>query len=637
MPAHWKFNTVRPGDRTRESQVEKFFSSQDERATPLIREGIQNSLDADPDDRLIRVRLTLGRLDANRSNELWNRYAHDLIPHLNSMGEKLPERPESGEAMRFLVFEDFETCGLCGDPGQWEFKEGVKNGFFEFFRAEGVSTKEGNSRGRHGVGKFVFMSASRVRTIFGITRRDDGRELLMGTTVLRHHWVDHQHYMPDGWYGGPDHYQDLNVLPLENTADINQFKEDFRLSRSKETGLSIVVPWLAGSVDRDSLIRAAIEGYLFPLMERGLVVEVVDEQGVLERIDHASVRAVVDAQGPDFAKKTTPRLDLAAAAITAPTPIRLLPPDENGSPKWGEPCFPDEAVQAIRHKLAAGELIALHCPTRVTLKNDRQTSPCHFTIFLQRDQNSHDYDVQFLRQGILVSDVKARRIPGIRGLVVIRDGALATFLGDAENPAHTEWQSERVRHYSFNKATIDYVTTAIEEIIRRVQAEDQKPDPLPMKDLFFLPGDEDKSETRQRQKKPSSKPGSESNDVPDLPKPPAQSYTISKVDGGFVVRNVDKTKKRPSSLEVLVAYDTHSGNPFKKYHPADFQLDKGGIPVEYVGVEIKEFDNNRLLADVLADDYEIKVTGFDINRDIIVRTKVRSADSREEDVDAETV
>lgn len=636
MPAHWKFNTVRPGDRTRESQVEKFFNSQDERATPLIREGIQNSLDADPDDRTIRVRITLGRCDVTQSQALWRRYATDLIPHVDAMGDKLPDAPEPDDAMRYLVFEDFETSGLCGDSGQWEYKEGIKNGFFEFFRAEGVSTKEGSSRGRHGVGKFVFMAASRVRTIFGLTRRvEDGRELLMGTTVLRHHFVDGRHYMPDGWFGGPDHIQPLNVLPLEDADTLIRFKSDFRLSREDQNGLSIIVPWLDDNVQRDTLIRAAVEGYFFPIMEKGLIVEVVDEEGNVERIDSGTLRDVVARQGEAYAKKVSPRLDLAAAAIAAPAPIHLMPPDDRYSPKWGDACFTEEAVHAIRVKLAAGELVALHCPTRVTLKKDRDAMPCHFTVYLQKDFNSHDYDVHFLRQGILVSEVKSRRMAGLRGLVVVRDGPLATFLGDAENPAHTEWQSERVKHYSYNKATIEYVTTSIEEIIHRVQVEEQLPDPLPLKDLFFLPSEEDEAKAKQKKTKP--KPGPDPDIIIDALKIKPKSFTIGKVEGGFVVRRGTAKGPRPDSLEILMAYDTHKGNPFKKYHPADFQLQKGGIPIEYVGVALTECDSNRILADVISDEFEIKVTGFDVNRDIIVKAKARTAEASEEDDDAEAV
>jgi hypothetical protein len=628
----WKFNTVRPGDRTRESQVEKFFNSQDERATPLIREGIQNSLDADPDDRKIRVRITLGVHPPPQARTIWQRYAAGLQPHLDSMGGKLPDSPKPNETMRFLVFEDFETSGLGGDSGQWEYQEGQKNGFFEFFRAEGVSTKEGSSRGRHGVGKFVFMAASRVRTVFGLTKRqDDQRELLMGTTVLRHHTIHDKHYMPDGWFGRHDPFQELNVLPIEDVEQLEQFKQDFRLSRTNETGLSILVPWLDDNVTRETLIHAVIEGYFYPLMKDDLCVEIVDEHDELEVIDHATIRSVVARQGEAYVKKLSARLELAAAAIAAPQLIQLNPPNPSGGPKWSGDCFTEESIQLIREKLGSGELVALLCPTRVILKGDRTQQPCHFAVYLRKDLQSSEYDVHFIRQGILVSEVKSRKVAGLRALVVIHDGPLAKFLGDAENPAHTEWQSERVKHYSFNKMTIDYVTNSLMEILHHTQPDDKQPDPLPMKDLFFVK--DDLEPTKTKQKKARAKPGTEPEEMPELPKPPMKSYAVTKIEGGFVVRAGQGSP--PESLTILMAYDTHKGNAFKKYHPADFQLDKGGVNVESIGVEIKEYDANRLKADVLSPQFEIKVQGFDINRDLVVDVHARKPTAvTEEDDDA---
>src|SRR5439155_24330506 len=116
--------------------------------------------------------------------------------------------PTPGESFRYLVFEDFGTSGLTGDPAQWWPDEhGEPNPFFNYFRAEGISDKHDGARGRHGVGRLVFMFASRVRSIFGLTRRKNGagsEELLMGTTVLRNHWFGQKPYLPDGWFGVRD-------------------------------------------------------------------------------------------------------------------------------------------------------------------------------------------------------------------------------------------------------------------------------------------------------------------------------------------------------------------------------------------------------------------------------------------------
>lgn len=634
MAASWHFNTVRPGDRTRESQVEKFFKADVGRANPLVREGIQNSLDAAPDTKIVRVRLTLGSVKNPAARSLWTRYAAALDPHLNALGEReLPERPQAADDFRFLVFEDFETSGLTGDPKQWQMSD-EPNPFFAFFRAEGVTDKAGGSRGRHGVGKFVFMAASRVRTIFGLTIAD-GRELLMGTTVLRHHHIGTSQYMPDGWYGTPDPAQPDNILPLENAPAIAAFKQDFHVSRNTESGLTIVVPWLDPEVKRDSLIRAVVEGYFVPLLRNKLVVEVVDETGAVERIDHITIREVVARLGEAALHELLPRLKLAEDAnkVADPDHLRLLPPPgENSAPKWAPECFTPEAIAEIRKKLGSGELLALECPTRIRKKGEK-SKPDKFRIYLRREPGC-EFDAHYIRQGILVSELRPRRVSGLRAIVVIDDGDLATFLGDSENPAHTEWLSELVKNYSFNRATIEHVVHSLYEIVSHT-AEDQKaPDPLPMRDLFFLPSDE--PEQKAKQPRPR-KPGGELPLFPEnMPAPKPKSYRIERVEGGFVVRRGKAA--RPETLEIVMAYDTHRGNPFKRYDPSDFCLDKGGVVVHPKGVDIKEYDTNRLRVDVLADDFEIRVEGFDPNRDLIVNAKAKTAAAEtEEDQDAEAI
>ncbi len=81
--------------------------------------------------------------------------------------------PREAEAMPYLVIEDFGTRGLTGDPHvdpELEPASDIKNDFFYFWRNVGRSNKGEVDRGRWGLGKAVFTVASRIRTIFGITR-----------------------------------------------------------------------------------------------------------------------------------------------------------------------------------------------------------------------------------------------------------------------------------------------------------------------------------------------------------------------------------------------------------------------------------------------------------------------------------
>ena len=56
-------------------------------------------------------------------------------------------------------------------------------------------------------------------------------------------------------------------------------------------------------------------------------------------------------------------------------------------------------------------------------------------------------------------------------MVVIDEGELTTLIGDAENPAHTEWQkdSSKFRNkYKHGAKTLDFVKASLREIIRRL-------------------------------------------------------------------------------------------------------------------------------------------------------------------------
>lgn len=62
MDYSWAFKRAAPGDRARESKVENFFNSDAvaNKANAIVREGIQNSLDAALQNAAIKVRITLG-------------------------------------------------------------------------------------------------------------------------------------------------------------------------------------------------------------------------------------------------------------------------------------------------------------------------------------------------------------------------------------------------------------------------------------------------------------------------------------------------------------------------------------------------------------------------------------------------
>ncbi len=625
MHPKWHFNEFRPGDRTRESQVEKFFSADAvaNRANAIVREGIQNSLDASSQTAPLRVRIAISKWSTEEQRARLPSYVNGLMNHLSSWKKKNVQAPTVGTPMRFLVFEDFGTTGLSGNPRQWRLEESAApNPFFNYFRAEGVSDKEGNNRGRHGVGKFVFAAASSGRAIFGLTRRTDGRELLMGTCVLNNHFLNNITYQPDGFYGSSDAEAENLVLPVENHSEVlEKFKSEFSLARKNETGLSVVVPWLDPEVDASAIVTAVLEGYFYPIITQHLTVEVENESGEITVISAETIEEIASTQPDGRAGNVSALLKLAKAAVNATSWIPLTPPDERKAPKWSAERMTEAAREQIQSELDRGNPVTIHVPMYVRTKSPDDSLACSFIISMQRDADLPDGQITFVREGIIVSDVRPRRTSGIRAMVVIDEGPLATFLGDSENPSHTQWQHDLVKDsYTYAPAHLWYVVQAVPQIITLLSDAKRKPDASLLIDLFSLPDPTDEG-LNSKQKKAAKKAGAETDQPADIPPPKLKAYRIHKTQDGFTIQSGDTGAARPTEITFRAAYGVRRGSPFAKFDPADFRFGKE-VTIKTFGAAVTTLGENRATVKIIDDHFRVELTGFDVNRDLHIDAKV---------------
>ncbi|MEZ6081632.1 MAG: sigma-70 family RNA polymerase sigma factor [Pirellulaceae bacterium] len=157
-------------------------------ATAIVREGIQNALDAQNGftDEPVLVKISLGR--CSKPAALHNRrWFEQLFPHLQLPDVGAPNAPRPVEQNNYLIFEDFNTKGLVGDYSA-PYRPGQENNFVNFMYHDGITGKADRKLGSRGVGKIVFTMASRIRTIFAYTIRADDTErrpLLIGKNLLR--------------------------------------------------------------------------------------------------------------------------------------------------------------------------------------------------------------------------------------------------------------------------------------------------------------------------------------------------------------------------------------------------------------------------------------------------------------------
>ena len=624
---NWYFRELAVGEKTRDPIQGEFFATEAIRnpADALVREGIQNSLD-EALDQTVRVNILLARdADALPADKAANWFG-GAWSHLHASGNGLREAPQQNESCPFLVFEDFGTGGLQGNVNQAFDRPLTKNSFFYFFRAEGRSGKTDTAIGRWGVGKYVFPRSSRANLFFGLTvRADDSKKMLMGQTVLKTHKVANNHYSPDG-YGG-ERGRDGLILPLSDASTLDEFSRDFHLSRTTESGLSVVVPWLDPEFSLDHIKEAILRGYFYPILSGALVVTVGTPERKTEINAETLAQTAVALRG-DVARDLLPLLELAEwAAFRPPQEIIKLNPCRPERPDWSDELIPPDKLELMRQKLASGEKLAVRASLTVREKG-KEPRPTWFDFFLWQDGYEGGRP-SFVREGVIISDMRPPRARGVRSLVVIEDPPIAGLLGDSENPAHTQWQRDSSNFkgkYVYGSAYIKFVTEIVASLVYALRAQEEQEDSTLLLDIFSLPGEEKEPERRD-EKKIIKRGKIEPPEAPDI-EPRKKRFRIQKIKGGFAVIKGDAGTTPPAELDVRMAYDVRRGNPLRRYHPADFRVEHRPMELEPapVGLNVINREANRIRVEVTDPDFRLSVRGFDENRDLYVNVKMEERD-----------
>jgi hypothetical protein len=285
----WFFNDFDEGkDKHRDPSAGEFYQEIDN----FVREVIQNSLDAraNKEGKPVRVLFSWGTLQGWKKDSFLKKCFEELLPHYKAWRKaRTPNGDLEGDDVptdcKFIVVEDFETIGLVGDVKR-ERVEGGKNHLYDFVRREGSSEKSENDRGRRGLGKQVFLSASQLSTFLFWTVRNDPQlpSLMMGVSTLGVHSVNGKKYHPDGWLvasrpkesdDGKSEFPD----PITDPRLIETFRETFQLARNKNLGLSVVIPFVREDVyrkiaDKHRLAYRVIKEFYYPILAGQLEVEI---------------------------------------------------------------------------------------------------------------------------------------------------------------------------------------------------------------------------------------------------------------------------------------------------------------------------------------------------------------------------
>jgi hypothetical protein len=246
-------------------------------------------------------------------------------------------------------------------------------------------------------------------------------------------------------------------------------------------------------------------------------------------------------------------------------------------------------------------------------------------VFIERDETLRKPEHHFIRRGITIPEVRSGGDKAARALIVIDEPALSTFLGDAENPAHSDWseRADKVRTlYDHGASTLRFVKNSAPFLAALLAQPPAGRVRDFLADLFSIDVHEEADEARAAGKGPQRGNGGESGRTPGgagAASGGGSGLTIARIAGGFTIKAVDgRMTGRP--LRGEVAYRVRSGNPFRKHSPFDFDLLSGeAIQVAAGGVRLRPTSVNAFELTPSETKFQVSMKGFDPRRDLVVR------------------
>jgi hypothetical protein len=387
------------------------------------------------------------------------------------------------------------------------------------------------------------------------------------------------------------------------------------------------IPYPDLSIDHDSIARSLVTHYFYPILKGTMKVELVAPGGSMV-LDHERLRESAQclfASQPVELQNLKRVFDLIEWSASLPadewTAANDLPPGK--APTWDQVSFREEDLARLRARYEHKKRLAIRIPLKVQEKK-QVPKTSHVHVFLERDPSQERGELHFVRQDITVGNPKVQPERGIRAVVVVDDGPLATLLGDAENPAHTEWQERSPKFkdkYDHGTSTLRFVKNSVHGLVRILTAADEEKDRDLLRDLFFVTraaGEEESGGNTGKGKKRKELKPSDVRPADGKTPPPVR---IDRVTTGFRIYGNPEASPKNRLVTIAAAYAVRNGDPFKRYLPQDFAFDSGDIAVEATGAQVVELGANRLIFNSQDQNFIVKVTGFDEHRDVEIRIR----------------
>ena len=573
----WEFEEYRKNSTRQDSSSDKFFKDASE-SERLIREFVQNSLDARETSKSVKVIIN----ESHLSKEFKKAFLDPLKLHLKASNILI-----NSQNTRFIVLEDFNTKGL------------EKNNQEDFFYKDNITHKtEGG--GSHGIGKAVFPDLSQMKTFFGYSiflDENKKESVFQGRAVLKSHKIEQKEYRP---------YGDLKISVEEN---INFINEIFKRKKSQK-GLSIAIPYC--NINMKNIEKICLDQCYWPIVDKQLEVEIADikltQDTLLERNDSKIELA--------NEYKTCPKNQIKTKTIK--------------QKDWQELKFPELEKDLIEQQ---NRYIFISFKIELPVKGN-SSEYGKINILIKKEENIQNQIIDFWRDHLLINRAFGGRKSEAEYsmIVIVKSDPLSKLLRQLEDPGHTKWQTGSIPE----EVKRDYKPTLVKDLIKFIKRlpleiiKQLKYQPIDQNAHFFadyfpdIPPKKDKA-IKTKEGSLNSNGSGTIDEYHELLEPlsfPDFDYKKHKKGNGFTLKLKNK-ESYPEQITVRAAYGTNIGNAFKNYDKRDFEFQKDieiTVSDNQYG-ECLSCDNNFIQYKIKDKKFAISFTGFDADKELKIEVK----------------
>lgn len=368
----------------------------------IVREAIQNSLDAvDDDNQPVKVDFTFFELNRNdypnlfdieqnikqcqsyyHDNDNAERLFKDMLYYLNGDVEG-----KKRLNLSCLKISDYNTIGMRYDENN------TKSPFYAFLRAGGVSAKSQGSGGSFGFGKGAYYTLSPIKTVIVSTLTTTNDFFFEGSTILTTHKNDNNEKLTA--YG---YYDNNNGEPTQTSNDIPEIFKRTKVG----TDVNIIGLWDEPKRKR-LMIKSVLNNFWLAIHDNKLIVQVDDVA-----IDKDNLEQIIDE-------------------------YFSLDGFESGNANEIESWNPKSYLKAVKYAKTSDQF-QLFEETLGTV------GAVKFYVYLEKGlPNRTSY---FRKPKMVVYKQTRRKINGYSAVFICDNEQGNEILRLMENPAHNEWKKE---------------------------------------------------------------------------------------------------------------------------------------------------------------------------------------------------